>query len=214
MELKQNKKCGAVCRPGGLALTARMIKLCGFEKGDHIADIGCGSGTTMHYLKDKFDIKGVEIDVQKVRRAQLEGLCVHCASALEMPFADKEMNGLLFECSFSKMEQPSLVLTEAKRVLKPNGKIAFSDFYAKNEPYHFKDLLGRCDTQQMWHTLLDDAGFDVITTEDYSNLLPQMWAQLKEEQGGDEVYAKLGVTKEKLKQIKCGYCMIIAQKRG
>lgn len=212
--MKQDTRCGAVCRPGGLALTARMIKLCGLSDGDTIADIGCGSGTTMHYLKDKFNIKGVEIDVQKARRAQMEGLEVYCTSAAEMPFADGEMDGLLFECSFSKMEPPAAVLKEASRVLKPSGRIAFSDFYAKNEPHHFKDLLGRCDTLEMWRSLLDKAGFDIITTEDYSNLLPLMWAQLKEQQGGDEVYAKLGVTKEKLKQIKCGYCMIIAQKRG
>ena len=214
MELKQNTKCGTVCRPGGLALTNRMLKLCGVKEGDSIADIGCGSGTTVAYLKDKFNIQGIEIDAEKVKEAHSNNLDVRCISAETMPFEKDTMGGLLFECSFSKMENPQIVLKEAYRVLKSKGKIAFSDFYAKNIPYQFEGVLGRCDTLSIWEQILNEAGFKIVTTEDYSRLVPQMWAQLVSEQGKDEIYKNIGVTKEKLKEINCGYCVIIAEKRG
>lgn len=213
MELEQTTKYGTVCRPGGLALTARMIKLCGLKKGDCIADIGCGTGTTVAYLKDEFRIKGIEIDTDKIKTAKEKGLDILYASAADMPFADDELDGIIFECSFSKMNAEP-VLAQAYRVLKKGGKIAFSDFYAKNEPYQFTNLLGRCDTMELWKQRLEMAGFNVLTTEDYSKLLPIMWTQLVAEQGKENIYQNIGVTKEKLKQINCGYCVIIAQKRG
>ncbi len=214
MELKQATKCGTVCRLGGLALTNRMIKLCGFKEGDFIIDMGCGSGTTVAYLKDKFNIKGVEINPEKVREAQQNNLPVFQCSCDRTPFENETQDGLLFECSFSKMEHPADVLKEAKRVLKHNGRTAFSDFYAKNQPYHFKGVLGRCDSLAVWEQLLNDAGFAIVTVEDYSRLVPQMWAQLVNEQGRDKIYENIGVTKEKLKEVECGYCVIIAEKRG
>ena len=106
------------------------------------------------------------------------------------------------------------VLKEAKRILKPKGRIAFSDFYAKNTPYQFSGVLGRCDILPMWEQLLNSAGFSIVTYEDYSRLVPQMWAQLVSEQGKDKIYHNIGVTKEKLKEINCGYVVIIAEKQG
>lgn len=204
-----------MCRPGGYAITERALDFCGFEKTARLADIGCGTGATVRYIRQHYgmDIYGVEKDPDALANAddlRKEGRIL-AGDAEKLPFESNEMDGLLFECSFSKMKEPALVLSECVRVLKSGGYLIVSDLYARGEPAELEGLLGRVASREMLAKLLKDNGFELQLFEDHSCSLQELWGQIIFEYGADALCKNLGTDRAGLKRIKCGYCLIVAQ---
>jgi len=203
---------GAICRPGGYKITERALEFCGFSKDAKLADIGCGLGATVRHIRRNYDydICGIEKDKDAVKLAVTQ--FVYAGDSTELPFDSEELDGLLFECSFSKMDNPELVLTECQRVLKPGGYLIISDMYARGSSAALSGLLGRIEAKEEILDKLIMSGFDIKLFEDYSDELHRMWGQLIFEHGAKALCENLGTDSGKLKEIKCGYCLIIAQK--
>lgn len=215
--IERDSICGnELCRPGGFAITDRALTFCNFEKGASLADIGCGLGATVRHVKQHYalNICGIEKDQDVLNHAKAysHGETLMAADAEQLPFHDGELNGLIFECSLSKMEKINAVLAECARVLKPQGYLIISDLYSKGKPAQLSGLLGRIDTKEAFSERLEKNHFSIVLFEDYTDSLREMWGQLIFKYGTDALYENLGIDRAGMCAIKCGYCLIIAQK--
>ena len=52
-----------IFRPGGLDLTRRLAECCAFSCQSKIVDIGCGTGVTVEYLRSRYNVNAVGVDL-------------------------------------------------------------------------------------------------------------------------------------------------------
>lgn len=178
----------ALERPGGLTITRRALEFCALAPDARIADIGCGRGETLRYLASRFQ------NVCGVDKLELHGGGQKFvrADAAKLPFEDGSFDCLLYECSFSKTNEPEAVLAEARRVLTARGRIVVSDFYTTACERVCTGVLGRVESRGHIESRLSDAGFSVILFEDYSDKLRESWGQLIFDYGVEEMRNLLG----------------------
>jgi len=121
--------------PGGEDLTRRTIAAMHLPERAVIADLGCGTGTTAMMLARDHDLRVSAVDIstanieRAVERADANGVAVRFnqADVHKLPFEDRELDGVLAECSFSLFNERPAVLAEIRRVLKPGGRLAVTD---------------------------------------------------------------------------------------
>ena len=194
-------------RPGGIEITKEGLEHMALSKGASVADIGCGVGRTVEELLEQgYKAQGIDINASE------EGEYIKPGNGEEMPFGDKSMDGLIFECSFSKMQNPEAVLCECRRVLKPRGRLMISDMYARGKSAQLDGALGRIEALS---DILDRAytfGFKLIYRSDHTASLMSYWAGLIFESGTEEVCRSMGADIEALKVIKSGYFMAVFEK--
>lgn len=122
---------GGTLRPGGLALTDRLVALAGCRAGGLLADIACGCGKSAAHLREKHGLKAVGLDISlPLLREATTPVCR--GDAICLPFGSGCLDALLCECALSLMPDPEDVLREARRVLKPGCAFMVSDVYAQN----------------------------------------------------------------------------------
>ena len=119
-----------VFRPGGLELTKKAVDMLGLKPGDKVLDIGCGLGASLKFLAESYgaDVRGVDFAPEAVRKtAELigEGRAL-CADACRLPFEDESFQLVLMECVLTLIPEPELALSEALRVLAPEGALVIS----------------------------------------------------------------------------------------
>lgn len=210
---KERDRC--VTRPGGFQITDEAVKLCRFTAGARLGDIGCGYGDTAKYLSVRygFDVTGIDADEDVISRcADGVGYRFVRADARRLPFADCSLDGLLYECSFSKMDEPDKALAEAFRTLKSGGRIALSDFYAAGAETNCRGLLGRIESAEHIGARLAAAGFERESFTDFSGAMRELFGQLIFDYGRDELCAMLGGPQNDIGAAKPAYGLFIAVK--
>jgi len=109
-----------------------------------ILDICCGTGTQLHLLQS--DVKGLigfDLSLPALRYAlhKYPKIPFVCADGASIPFKGASFKGLVI--SFSLHDKSSQVrddlMNEAKRLLKPEGRIVFVDF---ENPWSSKSRVG------------------------------------------------------------------------
>lgn len=114
----------------------------GLKKKDYLIDVGCGSGRLAKPLLEYLEGKYLGIDVVPELLAYARKLVprqdwqFQIASGLKIPENDKEADMVCFFSVLTHLlhEESFVYLREAKRVLKPGGKIvlSFLDFRITN----------------------------------------------------------------------------------
>jgi ubiquinone/menaquinone biosynthesis C-methylase UbiE len=96
-------------------------------------DIGCGEGHNTRLLAQRgarvtaVDISGAFIQhARRLEEREPLGIRYHIASAVELPFADAAFDFATGFMSFMDIPETEQVLTEAYRVLRPEGFLQFS----------------------------------------------------------------------------------------
>ena len=95
-----------------------------------------------------------------------------------LPLPAGQVDIVLSECSFSAIGSFENLLGEYRRVLRPVGKLALSDIYARN-PQGAADLrsLPFCSglrnvlSQAELFAVLQECGFEVLVWEDHSQVI-------------------------------------------
>ncbi len=125
---------GCALRPGGLALTRRLLALSGLSPGARVLDAGCGQGASLDLLRREAGCAAVGLDPSSTllgeaarRGPVLSGI------AEALPFADGIFDAVLVECVLSLTADRDLALAECRRVLAPGGLLLLSDMYRKDD---------------------------------------------------------------------------------
>jgi arsenite methyltransferase len=176
---------GQLLRPGGFQLTERGVTFCAFTAAMVLADVGCGNGATLRYLRDTFPFKVIGFDSTELLVRECErdaSLLLVVALAEALPVAEKVFNGVLCECVLSLIEEPERVLAEIFRVLRPGGFLIITDLYDRRlevSPGPDADTLSSAlRSRATLETLVVAAGFSVRLWEDHSRCLKELVAQM------------------------------------
>lgn len=185
---------GNLLRPGGLELTRQGLELCSFAPGARLLDAGCGPGASLALLKERgFTCLGLDRSPILLREAAAHAPCL-LADVARIPLRDKSLDGIICECVLSLARNKAAVLREFHRLLRPGGKVLFSDLTrsfgraprACPETAREKDAKGGCAIPcaqgALWPdqllALWRDAGFSPLFCEDKTPLLRSLAAQI------------------------------------
>jgi SAM-dependent methyltransferase len=196
-----------VRRPGGLALTDRLLEACAFAPGARILDLGCGAGAAVRHLRGRgLAALGLDRD-----RAVLAGPGPFlCARAERLPIAAGTLDGVLMECSLSLTDDPDRVLDQCRRVLRPGGRLALSDLFARGREARLGGgCLGRIEARATLEGRLTAHGFRVERFEDCSPLLLAYWGQLILD---GACGALAGADPAALRAARPGYGLVVARR--
>ncbi len=197
-------------RPGGFTITERGLSFCAFPPSARVLDIGCGSGDTIGYLRDRHGLEALGVDSDPKLVACRADLI--CASGEALPFPEACFEGVLLECSLSITDEPDRVLAEARRVLRPGGWLLLSDVHARGEAATLQGCLGRVEALPTLTARLQAQGFQLEHVEDFTSHLRALWGQRTLEGDAAGLCAELGVDRARLKAIDCGYVLLVARK--
>jgi cyclopropane fatty-acyl-phospholipid synthase-like methyltransferase len=228
---------------GGLAATDELARGAQIANGSRVADFCAGLGGTVRYLAHKYGAKvtGIELTPSRASGAQelikrvglQERAQVVEGNVMSVPLADATMDAVVSQESFCHVPDPAKALSEAFRILRKDGRLAFTDWIA-NEP------LSTDDSQLMWdgmsiqplrsipdyRKLVEGAGFKINSVTDLTGewgpILKErlaMYQRLREEarqagtpMGHDAFHKSYIRFVELIQQRKMGGVRIVASK--
>jgi len=168
---------------GGLAATDELARGAQIANGSRVADFCAGLGGTVRYLAHKYGAKvtGIELTPSRVSGAQelikrvglQDEARVVEGNVMSVPLADATMDAVVSQESFCHVPDPAKALSEAFRILRKNGRLAFTDWIANEQ-------LSTDDSQLMWdgmaiqplrsisdyRRLVEGAGFKIHSATD------------------------------------------------
>lgn len=205
-------------RPGGLELTNKAAELIGLAAGDKVLDIGCGLGTSLCFLRDKFNIEayGLDINPNTVLKAgvRLGTDRVECGDAEDLPYDATSFNAVFVECVLTLCENPGKVLSEAYRVLVDGGHLVISSLDGANE-LCANGRIGRGALQSE----LKKLGFEILYLSDEGRSLRQFMAEIIFKYDSMQNYIEEANKKLGGSILNCdvpikntGYALVIAKK--
>lgn len=176
---------------GGLAANDALAQRAQIKPGMRVADFCAGLGGPARYLSARYgaEVTGIELTPARVRGAteltQLAGLNDRVriieANVMAVPLDDQSVDAVVSQEAFLHVPDKSKALTEAHRILKSGGRLAFTDWVAHRP-------LSKDDAELMWAgmaatnlydipaytTLIEAAGFTVTSVDD----LTADWAEI------------------------------------
>lgn len=128
---------------GGTAATDRLIEESAVRAEDVVLDVCSGMGGPARYLawKTGCDVTGLDLTASRVEGAteltRVAGLSasvrfVH-GDALAMPFQDASFSLAMAQESFAHIPDKPRLLAECARVLRPAGRLVFSDILHRGD---------------------------------------------------------------------------------
>ena len=228
---------------GGLAATDELTRGAQIRSGSRVADFCAGLGGTVRYLAHKYGAKvtGIELTPSRVSGAQelikrvglQDEARVVEGNVMSVPLADATMDAVVSQEAFCHVPDPAKALSEAFRILRKDGRLAFTDWIANEH-------LSTDDCQLMWdgmaiqplrsipdyRRLVEDAGFKIHSTTDLTGewgpILKErlaMYQRLREEarqagtpMGHDAFHKSYIRFVELIQQRKMGGVRIVASK--
>lgn len=186
--------------PIGLAAarsTARIAQKLGPKPQDRILDLGAGFGGAARWLAKTYDCKVTCLNLSEVQNERNRQMCaeqglgvrvevVHGAFE-NLPFEDQSFSHAWSQDAFLHSGDKPAVLREAFRVLKPGGRLVFTDpMQAPHvSPESLADVLARIHLDHMgsfhlYAELARETGFEVVTEEDLTPQLVRHYARVAE----------------------------------
>ena len=171
---------------------------CDIKAGQKIVDVGCGFGGTLDLVNERYHnvkLVGVNIDDRQIERAKQLVKAKNSntvefirANAVALPFEDSSIDSIMaVECIFHFPSREKF-FQEARRVLKPGGKLIVSDMcpsFYRMPILLFLSLFGRESRRKTWggtgsfffekayYKLAKKIGFSHLSTMDISmNIIP------------------------------------------
>jgi sterol 24-C-methyltransferase len=160
--------------------------------GSKVLDIGCGRGRVAHHVATYTGahVTGLNIDPEQIKMAKEYAIYTGTQDRLDfiladynhrLPFDDASLDAVYYVQVLSYHANITKFFEEVKRVLKPNGRVAFEDYvlgvnYDATNPAHvhlknaYKPVVGGVETSFPWvfKAAVEAAGFVVTYHQDDS----------------------------------------------
>lgn len=170
---------------GGLEAVDRLIVAAGIGAGSLALDVCCGLGGPARYVARKSGARVVGIDLNAGRSAGARRLSERVGlggrvafvrgNAMQLPFAPVRFDAIYAQEAFLHIPGKEALFAECRRVLKPGGKLAFTDwigFPTLSEAARARLAEGlvakRISSFEDYRALLRGAGFAAVETQDHS----------------------------------------------
>lgn len=190
---------------GGLAANEALAEAAGFQPGQKVADFCAGLGGPARYFATRYgvDVTGVELTRERVDGAEAltravgleDRVRVMAGDVTASPLSDGTMDAVYSQEAFLHVPDKAKAVAEAARVLKPGGRLVFTDWVRHRS-------LNEDEAQSMWtgiaaqtlqsiadyEQLIAAAGLEVVKVDDltteWGTILAErsrMYRQLREE---------------------------------
>jgi sarcosine/dimethylglycine N-methyltransferase len=168
---------------GGLAAVDELARRAGVTAGARVLDICAGLGGPARFLASRRGCRvvGVELNpgraagmARLTRRVGLAGVVAAVrGDATALPFGPGRFEACISQEALLHIADKGAVLAEARRVLVPRGRLAFTDWITHPslgdvERARLEDWMAAVTLQTIagYRTLLGRAGFRAVETED------------------------------------------------
>lgn len=122
-----------------------LIGALDIQPGDAVLDVGCGTGTVLRFISTQTEIRGFGLDVSpdmlEVAREKAPGLDFRLGDCGQLPYDDNSMDVVMACMAYHHFPDQKRFREEARRVLKPNGKLYICD---PRFPWIVRSLLNAC----------------------------------------------------------------------
>jgi arsenite methyltransferase len=238
-------RLGDSLHPGGLALTERLGKLLRLGPGRRVLDVASGSGASALYIAERFgcEVVGVDYGEESVAVARITATEAGLADrvrfeqgdAEELPFPSASFDAILCECAFCTFPGKQAAAAEFARLLRPGGRLGFSDLTRSGElPPDLEGLLAwvacMADARPVeeYAGYLEAAGLAIERVESHDAALGQMVSDVRARLLGVELLIKAKKidlpgadfqearkiarsAAEAIRQGKLGYALLVAR---
>ncbi len=176
---------------GGLEATDLLADEAGIGPGTRVLDVCSGLGGPARYLASRRGCRVIGLDLTASRHAaairltRLTGLdhlvAFQQGDAQAMPFPDASFEVVIGQEAWAHVPDKARLIAEAARVVRPGGRIAFTDILARDSlTPEARERLRRemtffgLETLEGYARLLEEAGCAVLVQED----LGALWTEI------------------------------------
>ena len=156
---------------GGLEANDALAARAGISKGTRVVDFCAGLGGPARYLAYRYgaDVTGIELTPARVKGAEELTVCVGLqqkvrvieGNVMQVPLSDASVDVVVSQEALLHVPDKERALAEAYRILKPGGRIAFTDWVAHRP-------LSEADKELMWQGM---AVADLYSLQTYAELI-------------------------------------------
>jgi len=174
----------------------RMASRAGVEEHHQLLEVGCGYGALARYLANRFDCRVLATNISERELEWGQELTkntglddkVHFeyADFHELAYRDGTFDQYWSQEAFLHAVDKGQVLAEAHRVLKPGGRLVFTDILVRGHtPDEIRErIYQRVNAPEMWDApdyiqSLKNLGFDIKIEEDWSQNVAPTYAWVR-----------------------------------
>lgn len=187
---------GEQIHSGGPEATDRLAQALGLKPGMQVLDVCSALGAPGRHIAQKYGVKVTGLDFtktmlekarQRTKEAGLEHLITFVeGNALDMPFKMNTFDVVWGQEAWCYVTDKDLLARECYRVLKPGGKIGFTDWVITGQVED--DLRAKLyesmafpymETFEGWQEVLRRAGFKILDAQDQTEEFARCFDEYK-----------------------------------